>query len=404
MSKTVWSLVACALWLASCDGSIGREQCIGTACSKPLGLQPTLLDVTFQKVSAKDPADLPIKWRIPRASSAASMPPPPIALVRAAGDAVWTPPRDAAPQTIDRVDAAGIVSQMSIPPPLAKSPGAPAAFLSADLMGRALVHLQWTGPSMEPVDQLAFVQPGGPIQGVMLSSAAALPAPLALIAAPAGFLLFQGDERGQVVRLVDPTGTTSWQQTQFPKFARYLGTSAVFSGDRFVLSASDGEPKDIHYGVLSLDAHGAVTKFEINSDSRWTSSLMLQLDERAYAVAAGSDLFTQNFVGDGVGNLDVVVFGADGKLTGYRIERECALNLSVFGFTADAAGNLYVSSVAGTKAAPRGLLCRLSATVPSGCFQTEPQLLLGQIAATDAGVIFAAAGDEILRIELPPGR
>ena len=61
----------------------------------------------------------------------------------------------------------------------------------------------------------------------------------------------------------------------------------------------------------------------------------------------------------------MVVFGSDGQLTGYRIKRSCFQMLSVLGFTSDAAGNLYVSSVAGTEAAPRGLLCRLSSSPPS---------------------------------------
>jgi hypothetical protein len=202
------------------------------------------------------------------------------------------------------------------------------------------------------------------------------------------------------LRLVDASGATTWQQARLPTAASFI-SSAVALRSGFVVGAGDGGKSDASHGLLSVDAAGTLTRFGVSSDSTWRSTRLLALGPDVYAAAAESEL---DAVVDTVnrGNIDVMVDRGDlNTLSGFRLERSCFFELSLYGFSADDQGNLYVSSVTGEAGMPRGLLCELPIAGTPRCFQGAPGQLFGEVVATGGGSLFVVAGEQILRAQLP---
>ena len=406
MDKLAWLVLALSL-LLGCDAEVGSEPCTGTRCEEPPDSLVVPLMVDYTRVSAQAPLDLPI---VSTTASPCNLPcNEPIRLLRAGGDAAWTLSRTGGPPTLKLLQASGASTEVRLAEPEGGATTG-SLYIHGVPGGSALAHVLWSLPKGDNLDELALIKQPGELLRLPLLGARP---PRGAIAAPLGYLLFdavpQRDLRALIapalptgaLRLVDGRGATLWQQARFPKYALAVGTSAVALADSFVVGAADGTQLGSKYGLLSVDATGKLTRFGTSADSSWYSTRLVSLGQGAYAVAAESEL---HGVVDAAakGNIDVMIDRGDpNALTGFRLERFCLFELKLYGFSADDAGNLYVSSVTGERDAPRGLLCELPVVGAARCFQGPPNQLFGEIVATGEGSLFVVAGEQILRVQLP---
>jgi hypothetical protein len=423
LREKFWCL---ALWaLLGCDEGLGRLACApdGGACEAPGPFMRELLPIRFQNVLTSGAGDLPVQWRVP--SECAAPCTRPIELAAAEADGVWTLARAGEQPVVVRIDADGTRSSQPILPPDSTLTLGRVA-LGQDRQGRAQVRVQWQRASgVADSDFIELLGAGGANTEVVLRVRTRQPLPLGTVATSRGFLLFDGAEGGSSVRLVDGAGNPLWERNTFPSFAAYAGSSALEVEGRYVLGASDGPPRP-QFGALVLDEDGRPIRFGVPGDAVWRDSKVLPWGG-GFVLAASSDLLLTGVAGVGDGNVDVVLFPSffvDPQadlidVTGFRLKRNCANALTMNGIAVDQQGTLYVSSVAGTADAPRGLLCRLPSTGTPRCFQAEPNTLIGALAVSPTGAVYAALGrappqvpgvpldpplstdTEIARIELP---
>lgn len=406
-------LVMALSLLLGCDAEVGAEPCTGLRCEEPPASLVVPLSVKYTRVSTQAPIDLPIVDTIESPCIAPCA--EPVRLFRAMNNAAWTVSRDGGAPRLKllRASDSPIDAALMIP-----EGGASVGSLYVDsgLDGSAVAHVSWKMPRGGTYDELATISSPGDTQRrpVPIANSRSRP-PRGAIAAlqGRGFLLFDaprdhkpGALREELIptgslRLVDSQGETTWQQARFPPGATFIST-AVALASGFVVGAADGGNTNANHGLLSVDAAGTLTRFGVSSDSTWRSTRLLALGPDVYAVAAESEL---NAVVDTLnkGNMDIMIDRGDiNALTGFRLAKTCFFDLSVYGFSADDRGNLYVSSVTGEASVPRGLLCELPVVGAARCFQGAPNQLFGEIVATGDGALFVASGEQILRAQLPP--
>jgi len=399
--------------LLGCDAEVGTEPCTGVRCEEPPASLVVPLAVKYTHVSTQAPIDLPVVDIIESPCLAPCA--EPVRLFRAMNNAAWTVSRAAGPPKLELLRASDSPLDATLKLP---EGGAWVGSLYADsgLDGHAVLHVSWNMPRGGTYDELAMISFTGEMQGpgVPIANSRSRP-PRGAIAAPdgRGFLLFDaprdhkpGALREELIptgalRLVDNQGETTWQQARLPPAAAFISTAVALSSG-FVVGAADGGNTSANHGLLSVDAAGTLTRFGVSSDSTWRSTRLLPLGPDVYAVAAESEL---NAVVDTLnkGNIDIMIDRGDvHALTGFRLAKTCFFDLSVYGFSADERGNLYVSSVTGEASVPRGLLCELPVVGNARCFQGLPNQLFGEIVATGDGALFVVAGEQILRAQLPP--
>lgn len=405
-------LVLAISLLLGCDAEVGAEPCTGLRCEEPPASLVVQLSVKYTRVSTQAPLDLPVveAFESPCIAPCAE----PVRLFRAMNNAAWTVSRDGGAPRLKLLRATDSTQEAALSIP---EGGASVGSLYVDsgLDGQAVAHVSWKMPRGGTYEELATISsPGVQRPGVAIANSRSRP-PRGAIAALAGrgFLLFDaprdhkpGAMREELIptgalRLVDNRGETTWQQARLPLGATFISTAVALSSG-FVVGAADGGTANSSHGLLSVDAAGTLTRFGVSSDSTWRSTRLLPLGPDVYAVAAESEL---NAVVDTLnkGNIDIMIDRGDvNALTGFRLEKTCFFDLSVYGFSADDRGNLYVSSVTGEASVPRGLLCELPAVGKARCFQGQPNQLFGEIVATGDGALFVVAGDQILRAQLPP--
>jgi hypothetical protein len=405
MRKLLWLVLA--IWmLVGCDAEVGAEPCTGLRCVEPPPSLQVALMVKYVHVSTAAPLDLPIVSTIESPCNVPCL--EPVRLFRAMHDAAWTVVRTGGPPTL-RLLFGDTILDTQVPSP---EGGASIAslYVNSGRDGQAVAHVSWNLPRGGISDELALIFYPGDMQELRLANSRSR-APRGAIAAPEGFLLFDAPQELKpgakspeatptgTLRLVDNVGATKWQQARLPKGGTYV-TSAVALASGFVVGAGEDATKASKFGVLSLDEGGTFTRFGLSSDSSWHATRLLPLGPNSYAVAAESEI-------DGVvdalaaGNIDVMIDrGNVNTLTGFRLERSC-FELSLYGFSADDEGNLYVSSLTGLDGTPRGLLCELPVVGDPRCFQGLPNQLFGDIVANGDGSLFVVAGEQILRVQLP---
>lgn len=402
-----------AYWLValSCSSLGCKEGYLGTECradSSTCGeredeLPLEYIDTNFRELSPPVAAPLQVVARFdnPCLGSCEEMP---AMLAPASGDAVWSLPRTSDSPTLELIHREGVRLEQAVAPPAQSA--SVRRFITSTSDGAAVGRFQWdvlrSGVRAPGPDEIVMLAVTGTMTRVQLEAGSGLRAPLGVLVVPAGFLLFPalGGEPLRV-QLVSREGRRIWALGTPPMSASAAGGAAVhLVNGGFMLSAHHVNSAEPSLGLLQLAADGTVQRYATPKHSIWRDVRLLQVAHDAYALAARSDLVRVG-PGDGTGNLEIARFADDGTARGLRLMRECYHAMELHGFAADSAGNLFVSTVGGERLERRGLLCRWSVTDELRCFEAAPGVLLREIVATSATTLFAVAGDEILRIELP---
>ncbi|HEY6882306.1 MAG TPA: hypothetical protein VI299_29950 [Polyangiales bacterium] len=404
MNNAWWPAIAALAFLACGDGTIGKELCISVACDERPDLLVEQLVVDFEEVSTIDPATLPApSWRIPNPCAVAPCNVP-ARLFAARDGSVWSIARGTSVPTVESITPEGTRTTRSIEVPSAEST-IRSAYFTGRSDGSLLGHLQWSQPTGRSYEEtVEWFDAAQPPQRTLLDPASTQPRPPAAIAAAQGFLLFddgvvQDEMSFNVVRNVARDGEVVWQQGSFPQVAAIVGGSAVATSTHYLLSASPNSTGTTLYRMLWLDPLGTVRRVTEVSGATWRGLSFFDRGADRYLAVAPSDITA---AGDGSqGNIDLVFFTGAQPTRGVRLRRDCFYALALNGYGIDRDGNAYVSSIAGVRGEPRGLLCRLPDRGVARCYQSEPMRSLGALVVLDEDTVIAAMDDEIVRIDLP---
>jgi hypothetical protein len=392
--------------LIACGDVIGSEDCVNTSCGAPPKFRVEQLQLSFIDVSTADAGMLVPSWVIPNSCTDCTLEPQ---LFPAGGDAIWNVLQGATPPAVERIDRAGNRSAQTVTAP---DPSTPIAdtFMGGQSDGSLLVHLQWAAAMGRSADEIAVL--GGAPQRYQLNTTQ-VSRPPAIISAPDGYLMFddapEDDRVFNYVQRVDTAGKVLWQKSGFPNPVGIVGGGAVASGQGYVLSARPtANGSATLWRLLWLGEDGTLTRASEVYGSAWRGlKLVDRGDGRFIAVApsdlsggTGSDPNVEQEGASNQGNIDIVSFEQGNPQAAYRVKRSCFYQLDLHGFSVDAAGDMFVSSIAGTPEQSRGLLCRIPVTGVPRCWQTDANRKLGAIVALDANTVIAALANDIVRFDL----
>jgi hypothetical protein len=230
---------------------------------------------------------------------------------------------------------------------------------------------------------------------------------LRAIPAPEAPIVFITSEQNSLIRKLDAQGRTSWQQTSLPAWAQILNDAEPLESG-FVLLAgprtAGASLADLanHYrpGLVWFDAAGNPTQSTTLLPDDFTQFRVLADD--SVAIAAISSFYDpENTILSSTRDLRVTRFGKELSTSGHRILTAGAVEPQLLGFTSDEDANLYVSSVGGSRAQVRGLVCKLPEHADGACFLMPEGVLPGTIAAGEADVLYMISQGELVRLELP---
>jgi hypothetical protein len=231
---------------------------------------------------------------------------------------------------------------------------------------------------------------------------------LRAIPAPEEPILFITSEQNSLIRKLDAEGGTAWQQTSLPTWAQMLYDAeplesgfVLLAGPRTFGASLAELAKDNLPGLVWFDAVGNPTQTTKLFSDAVGAQLRVLADDRV-ALAAVSEFYDpENVIPSSTRDLHVVRFGKELTSSGHRILTEGAIAPQLLGFTSDEDANLYVSSVGGSRAKVRGLVCKLPDDADGSCFLTPADVQPGAIAAGEADVLYMISQGEVVRLELP---
>jgi hypothetical protein len=401
MHKASW--MALAGLLACGDGTIGSERCVAAVCEDPeFEVLPLL--VNFREVSTLDPSPLPAPtWTIDNPCTGTCSQEDRAQLLPAGGERSWNLVRRAPVPTLELIQGDGKRATQALVAPVGASAGF-GAYLAPQNDGSLLVHAQWAGSMM--IDELTTLSPELPPRTSTLRPLAQR-RPLGVIRGPDAFLMFDdnlvtGTLSGSL-RVVGPDGALLRQRGGLPDAVAVVGGSAVWNSAQYVVTARNATaPGSSAYALAWFGPDATLLRGTTIFGSNWRGAQLYDRGQGSFVAVGPTDLEAGTGMGGAnEGFIDIVEFNFENAVRGFRIMRDCFYALTLNGFAVDRSGTMFVSSLAGQRDQPRGLLCKLPVSDTPKCFQTAINQMLGALVAVSSNSVVAVLDQQIVRYDLP---